>query len=146
MKSKALVNQFVAENLRTIRIAKGMKVQEVARRAGLAYSSYSCLEGGWYKINLDNLFRILLALDTDVSEVWPNGWISRLDDAAIEGLLDQARAQRPPAGSQFKKSLTRCARCMRSTSKHSLPGPESVSCPRPAWSLQFSSKRYPSFP
>ncbi len=95
MRSKALVNQFVAENLRTIRIAKGMKGQEVARRAGLADSSYSCLEGGWYKINLDNLFRILLVLDTDVSKVWPNGWISRLDDAAIKGLLDQARAQRP---------------------------------------------------
>ncbi len=96
MKSKALVNQFVAENLRTIRIAKGMRGQDVARRAGLADSSYSCLEGGWYRINLDNLFRILLVLDADVSEVWPKGLISRIDDAAIEGLLDQARAQRPP--------------------------------------------------
>ena len=96
MRSKALVNQFVAENLRTIRIAKGMRGQDVAQRAGLADGSYTCLEGGWYKINLDNLFRILWVLDTDVSEVWPNGWISRIDDAAIKGLLDQARAQRPP--------------------------------------------------
>ncbi len=52
MKSKALVNQFVAENLRIIRIAKGMRHQDVAQRAGLPHSSYSCLERGWYKINL----------------------------------------------------------------------------------------------
>lgn len=98
MRSKKLVNRYVGECLRRIRIAKSIKVQEVARRAGLPASSYSCLEGGWYNINLDNLFRILQVLEADVTEVWPRGNIGAngiVDDEAVAGLLEEARANQP---------------------------------------------------
>ena len=98
MRSKKLVNRYVGERLRRLRVARGLKVQEIARRAGLPPSSYSCLEGGWYNINLDNLFRILQVLETDVTSVWPGGNLLQggvVDDDAVADLLNQARASQP---------------------------------------------------
>ena len=40
-------------------------------KTGIPVSSYACMETGRYNISLDNLFRILGALDADISEVWP---------------------------------------------------------------------------
>ncbi len=94
-----LVNRYIGENLRRLRIARGLKVQEVARRAGLPASSYSCLEGGWYNINLDNLFRILQALGAEIQDVWPEGQITNreiVDRRAVETILKQSRAKRTP--------------------------------------------------
>lgn len=98
MRSKKLVNRYVGERLRRLRVARGIKVQEIARRAGLPPSSYSCLEGGWYNINLDNLFRILQVLEADVTAVWPGGNLipgGVVDDHAVADLLEQARASQP---------------------------------------------------
>ena len=68
MNSKGPINNFVCKSLRNIRIGKGVKVLDVARRTRIPASSYSCLEWGRYKLNLDNLFRILHALDADIDE------------------------------------------------------------------------------
>lgn len=98
MRSKRQVNRFVGENLKKIRIANAMKVQEVARRAGLPASSYSCLEGGWYNINLDNLFRILQVLGADIKDVWPEAGRPGRDvvtEDVVEQLIEDARASQP---------------------------------------------------
>ncbi len=100
MRSKKLVNRYVGESLRRLRVAKGVKVQDVARRAGLPASSYSCLEGGWYNINLDNLFRILQVLEAEIAEVWPRVRVetdgTAISDDMVSRALEQARADRPP--------------------------------------------------
>lgn len=71
MRSTGAINNYVAHRLREVRTAKKLSSQEVARRTGIATGSYSCLENGWYRINLDNLFKILHALDIEVTDVWP---------------------------------------------------------------------------
>jgi transcriptional regulator with XRE-family HTH domain len=71
MKQLNMVNEFVRSRLRRLRTEKGLKVTEIARRAGLPTSSYACLESGFYRITLDNLSRILRALEADITEVWP---------------------------------------------------------------------------
>ncbi|HSR53353.1 MAG TPA: helix-turn-helix domain-containing protein [Acidobacteriota bacterium] len=84
MRSTGAINNYVAHRLREIRTAKKLSSQEVARRTGIATGSYSCLENGWYRINLDNLFKILHALDTEVTEVWP-----RPKDEGQDGPIDE---------------------------------------------------------
>ena len=71
MKSMGRVNNYVSHRLREIRVRRKLTSKEVARRMGIPQGSYSALENGWYKISLDNLFRILQALKADVAEVWP---------------------------------------------------------------------------
>lgn len=67
----SLVNEFVCRNIRRLRTERGISVLEAARRTGIPASSYSCLEHGRYKLNLDNLFRILQAFHSSISDVWP---------------------------------------------------------------------------
>lgn len=71
MRSKGPINNYIGHRLRELRLEKRLTSQEVARRAGMAPGSYSCLENGWYKINLDNLYRILWVLGAAVTDVWP---------------------------------------------------------------------------
>ena len=75
-----------------------MTSQEVARRSGIAPGSYSCLENGWYKINLDNLFRILQVLKADVIEVWPSADADQsnvIDDSYLQDVVRDAMASQP---------------------------------------------------
>ena len=72
------VNSCVRQKIRELRMNKKLNMQEVALRAGIPSSSYACMEGGYYNISLDNLFRILGVLDVDISQVWP------LETAAVE--------------------------------------------------------------
>ncbi len=65
------INEFVRNKLRKLRLAKKLTLTQLAAQAGLPYSSYACMESGFYNINLDNLFRILDVLGADISEVWP---------------------------------------------------------------------------
>ena len=65
------INEFVRLRIREIRRTKKIKVREIAAQLGMPYSSYASMEGGFYNINLDNLFRILGVLDTDIREIWP---------------------------------------------------------------------------
>ena len=71
MASKNTVNEFVRQRIRELRKSRSIKIREIATRTGLPYSSYASMESGFYNINLDNLFRILGALDVDIREVWP---------------------------------------------------------------------------
>ncbi len=98
MRSKGRINNYVGHRLREIRIAKKMTSQEVARRAGIAAGSYSCLENGWYKINLDNLFRILQVLKCDVTEVWPRSdkeGAQSISDDYLENVVQDAMNNQP---------------------------------------------------
>ena len=71
MAKDRLINNRVRHKLRELRLARKVSVQELARRVGIPCSSYACMEGGFYNISLDYLFRILGVLDADISEVWP---------------------------------------------------------------------------
>jgi transcriptional regulator with XRE-family HTH domain len=98
VRSKGRINNFVGHRLREIRVNKKMTSQEVARRAGIAPGSYSCLENGWYKINLDNLFRILQVLKADVTEVWPSTDVDQsavIDDDYLQDVVRDAMASQP---------------------------------------------------
>jgi len=71
MSSKNTINELVRLRIREIRKSRKVKIREIATQAGMPYSSYASMECGFYNINLDNLFRILGALDIDIREVWP---------------------------------------------------------------------------
>jgi transcriptional regulator with XRE-family HTH domain len=71
MSEKNSINHLISRKIRRLRSDRGMKLRQVAARAGIPLSSYACLESGQYNINLDNLFRILGALEADIEEVWP---------------------------------------------------------------------------
>lgn len=67
--SERAVNRYVGHRIQKLRKQRRLSSQEVARRTGLAPGSYSCLENGWYRISLENLFRILQVLDVHVTEM-----------------------------------------------------------------------------
>ncbi len=71
MSSKNTINELVRLRIREIRKFQKVKIREIAAQAKMPYSSYASMECGFYNINLDNLFRILGALDIDIREVWP---------------------------------------------------------------------------
>ena len=98
MRSKGkTVNNYVAHRLRQIRVERGLTSSELAQRTGIVLGSYSCLENGWYKINIDNLFKILQALQAKVSEVWPEteGGDGPIDEEYIQQAVEQALVQIP---------------------------------------------------
>ena len=67
----SLINDFVRKRVRQFRIMRQLRQREVAHRAQLPVSSYACMECGFYEFRLDNLFKVLAALDLDISDVWP---------------------------------------------------------------------------
>ncbi|HEV8131299.1 MAG TPA: helix-turn-helix transcriptional regulator, partial [Acidobacteriota bacterium] len=71
MTTQNAVNEFVRQKLRKLRLAKNIGVKQMAAYLGIPCSSYACMESGFYKINLDHLFRILGVLEADITEVWP---------------------------------------------------------------------------
>ena len=71
MSSNSHINELVRLRIREIRRTKKIKVREIAAQLGMPYSSYASMEGGFYNINLDNLFRIMGVLDIDIREIWP---------------------------------------------------------------------------
>jgi transcriptional regulator with XRE-family HTH domain len=66
------VNDEIRKKIKTVRIARKLTMREVADRAGIPVSSYAAMEAGRYKLNVDNLFLILGALESDIHEVWPS--------------------------------------------------------------------------
>lgn len=65
------INEFVTEQIRRLRQEVGIGIAEMARRSGIPQGSYSCLETSRYRMNLENLFRVLQILDVPITEVWP---------------------------------------------------------------------------
>lgn len=89
------VSQYVADRIREIRQKKGLRVADVSLLSGIPAGSYSCLETGRYRINLDNLLRVLLALRVDIREVWPQVGTSngdrRIDQTFVEEAIRMER-------------------------------------------------------
>ena len=95
------VNDFVTLSIRRIRLAKGLRVQDMAERSGIPLGSYSCLETGRYRINLENLFRIINVLGVDISEVWPK-WseesrppVEKVNERFIQMAIREAKRYLP---------------------------------------------------
>lgn len=65
------VNRFVCARVRWLRRERRLRVVDMAERSGIPLGSYSCLETGRYRMSLENLLRVLLALRADVTDVWP---------------------------------------------------------------------------
>ncbi|HEV2492052.1 MAG TPA: helix-turn-helix domain-containing protein [Terriglobia bacterium] len=65
-------NTHVRQQIRRLRLARGWTQRELALTAGLSPSSLGCLETGFYRLNLDTLHRLVLALDADITDVWPS--------------------------------------------------------------------------
>lgn len=77
MSRAKFINDFVRRRVRQFRVRQQLPQREVADRAQLPVSSYACMEAGFYEFRLDNLFRILAALEIDISEVWsPESYLS----------------------------------------------------------------------
>jgi transcriptional regulator with XRE-family HTH domain len=74
-------NTFVRKQIRKLRILKGWTQRELAHAAGISASSLGCLETGFYRLNLDNLQKIIDALGVDIVDVWP----SRRGNGHVEG-------------------------------------------------------------
>ena len=96
------VNQFVASRIRAIRISQGLNLKQLSLLCGIPVGSLCCLESAHYRLNLENLFRLLHALGADLSMVWP-GKIDRpagiVDDAYVHRVVEQAEANLPrPVG------------------------------------------------
>ncbi|HSR68781.1 MAG TPA: helix-turn-helix domain-containing protein [Acidobacteriota bacterium] len=92
------VNDFVVSTIRRIRIEKGIKVETMSKHTGIPLGSYSCLETGRYRMSLENLFRILHVLGTDIHQVWPGEittW-AHVDEEFIREWIAKARARQPP--------------------------------------------------
>jgi len=70
--SERTINDFVRQRLRELRTRKNIGIREISSGTGIPSSSYCCMEGGYYNISLDNLFRILGVMGAEISEVWPS--------------------------------------------------------------------------
>lgn len=65
------VNEFIRLRIRAIRRQKSLSVRQAARLSRIPESSYSCMENGFYRITLQNLKKILDALEIGIEQVWP---------------------------------------------------------------------------
>ncbi len=98
--TKGTISDHVRLAVRRLRIERGILVREVAERTGIPLGSYSCLEAGNYKINTDNLFRILHVLGASIDQVWPaapgkNGPVLEVSDEYVRKVLARARKRNP---------------------------------------------------
>lgn len=93
------INEFICATIKRIRVEKGLRIQDVASRSQIPVGSYSCLEAGRYRINLENLFRIIHVLGVSIVDVWPGGVSEQamlVDDGFIAEKIDEAEKRRPP--------------------------------------------------
>lgn len=111
------INDMVRKKIREIRLSKRLGVSELAAKAGLPLSSYASMENGDYKINLDNLFRILGVLEADITDVWPaeavgvraigeQVYLMRLQEFRLNELISLAGAE---GGALFCLEDGRCS-------------------------------------
>ena len=64
-------NTFVRQRIKTLRRSKGMTQSQLGQLAGIPASTIGSLEGGFYRLNVDLLHRIVGALGVDIGTVWP---------------------------------------------------------------------------
>ncbi|MBI4444325.1 MAG: helix-turn-helix transcriptional regulator [Acidobacteria bacterium] len=65
------MNEFIRRKLRAIRKEKKLSIRQVAVLSDIPESSYSCLELGYHRLTLSNLYKIVTALGVSVTDVWP---------------------------------------------------------------------------
>ncbi|HXK59193.1 MAG TPA: hypothetical protein PLP42_04795 [Acidobacteriota bacterium] len=70
--SDRAINDYVRQKMRELRTRKKIGIRQLSSSTGIPVSSYCCMEGGYYNISLDNLFRILGVLGADIADVWPS--------------------------------------------------------------------------
>lgn len=61
--------QLIAQNIKKIRISKGLSVQEVAYRCDMERSNLSRLEAGRTNMTIKTICLICAALNVEISEV-----------------------------------------------------------------------------
>ena len=93
LRIKGPINQYVVMRIAQIRRSRGLSRKKVAELTGIPHSSYTCLEGGWYKTNLDNLWKILGVLEANIQEVWPQAENKGnfRDDGFLKKVVGKAR-------------------------------------------------------
>ncbi len=64
-------NSFVRGRIKSLRRQKGMTQSQLGRAANIPASTIGSLEGGFYRMNVDLLHRIVTALGVDITSVWP---------------------------------------------------------------------------
>ena len=69
----AHARDILAQNVRTVRLARGMSQEDLAFACGLHRTYVSDIERGTRNISLDNIERIAVALDVQVSELFGSG-------------------------------------------------------------------------
>ncbi|HSR67539.1 MAG TPA: helix-turn-helix domain-containing protein [Acidobacteriota bacterium] len=110
------VNAFVCTSIRRLRQARGLAIERVAERSGIPPGSYSCLETGRYRLNLENLYRILAALDADIGDVWPQRPGDRKSSPEgppqVEEAVRQAELRRPPRATLEDILKAVCRTCL----------------------------------
>ncbi len=73
MSRPSAISKLICSRIKRIRERKGWAPADVYERAGIPRSSYYCLEAGETSLAVDDLYRIVDALEVDVAEVWPVG-------------------------------------------------------------------------
>ena len=100
---KYTVNERIRRRIREIRLHRQIKLTELANRLRMPISSYASMETGQCRISVDHLYRILGALDTDITEVWPTPnavtscqdrlYLSRLQEFRLNELISLSGAE-----------------------------------------------------
>jgi transcriptional regulator with XRE-family HTH domain len=67
-----VTNTHVRKQIRRIRLSKGWTKHDLEEAAGIAADSLGDLEAGIRRINVDILRKIVEALESDITEVWPS--------------------------------------------------------------------------
>jgi transcriptional regulator with XRE-family HTH domain len=65
-------NTHIRKQIQRLRLSKGWTKHDLEQAAGIAADSLEDLEAGVSRINVDILRKIIEALDSDITEVWPS--------------------------------------------------------------------------
>jgi transcriptional regulator with XRE-family HTH domain len=68
----SVASTHVRKQIQRIRLSKGWTKQDLEAAAGIAADSLDALEAGIRRINVDILQKIIEALESDITEVWPS--------------------------------------------------------------------------
>jgi transcriptional regulator with XRE-family HTH domain len=81
-----VTNMHIRKQIHRLRLSKGWTKQDLEQAAGISADSVEELEAGIRRINVDILRKIIEALESDITEVWPS-----------TGRVASVQSQLPPA-------------------------------------------------
>ena len=105
-----LTNTHIRKQIQRLRLSKGWTKHDLEQAAQLAPDSLEDFEAGIRRINVDTLRKIIEALESDITEVWPSAEAS-----------DEMGNNLPASGNHYSLNFSRLAEI------HSLTGAE-ASC------------------